>query len=403
MGGLLWLAIWDWPLTLVADTALLPLATALQCAAEASDRTGGVFRLQATTHWIAPDPVTTSAFSRDGCWAVTGTDSGTVKVWRLNDGDLPQEFGRARGHFPALSPDGRFLLTSRKNEVEVYRLSSHGLESHAVIRAAGGASQGPRHGLLSGALSNDLLATGGDERLTLWRLTPAGVEALESIDAHGISKVALSPQGCWLAGVVGPHLKLWAVSQRGDELVLLPHNLGLPSAHARDSAERFGFSANGRWFHASGGKADAMLYGPLGDSPGAVGLPRRPLAALDAGGRRVLTGGLFHEVARLWDVGLIRAEASDPLPPGPGDSSGAQRGGVSALALSDDGRRALVGRSHGWAEAWSLGASPTRIADLRSTPYYSVESAALSPDGRWALVGWANGLAKLWRLPSLDR
>jgi WD40 repeat protein/serine/threonine protein kinase len=133
----------------------------------------------------------------------------------------------------------------------------------------------------------------------------------------------------------------------------------------------------------------ACLLGTLASAHGRI-----DSIALSADGRLALAGS--HErtgTAELWDLStltLLRTlEVPTRAPPADGQTP---------VALTPDGRVALIGRADGTLSLWELAGEPrcVRTLDVQTTDSMAI---ALTPDGRFALAGTMNGRsARVWDL-----
>ena len=168
-------------------------------------RTGQQARFIPTQTWVR-----SLAFSPDGETFVTGSYDPVVRLWRVSDGSLLQEF---TGHTAwvrsvAYSPDGELLATaSDDNTVRLWSVAEKALLKTFTLGMDGARAV---------AFSSDgqILATGGyDKTVRLWRVGDGAL--IRELVGHAgwVRTLSFSPNGEYLAsGGFDATARLWRVS-----------------------------------------------------------------------------------------------------------------------------------------------------------------------------------------------
>ena len=273
------------------------------------------------------------AFSPDGCYALSGSEDKTLKLWDVNRGNCLRTF---IGHSDyvrsvAFSPDGRYALSGSEDQT----LKLWDINSGTQIRTFRGYSDA----VMSVAFSPDgryALSGNYDKTLKLWDIN-SGTE-IRTFRGHSVwvSSVAFSPDGRYaLSGSYDNTLKLWDINS-GEEIRAF-------SGHS-DNLCSVAFSPDGRY--ALSGSCDKTL--------------------------------------KLWVINS-------------GEEIRTFRGHIDfirSVAFSPDGCYALSGSSDHTLKLWDINSGNClRTFSGHSSVVYSV---AFSPDGRYALSGSFDNTLKLW-------
>lgn len=264
------------------------------------------------------------------------------------------------------------------------------------------------------ATSGDPEGEVGEGRITLWECGPGGCRPTGHVyrQPGGISAVAFSPDGRYLAAATDNGLRVWEWQQPGDAPVL---SFG-------DSHEELGsladvaFSADGRYMGASGGPAGkgrvANAYVWKWEGERTAARPVRtfahsteergheaPVAAIDFSSDGEFLFTASYNTVRAWPTGGRGSEPVWRVAPGEND--------VHALAFSPDGRYVASGDQAGVARVWRWEGGKTGQqvftymshggGDLSSRAFdRSISSLAFSEDGRFLATASVGNTAQVW-------
>lgn len=231
--------------------------------------------------------------SADGQTIASGSYDGTIKLWKLRDGELTRALG---GHswsfYPQAAGSGGQPLASGSTE---RTLNEWHKGSGEFIRTLTGHTSG----VSAIAISEDgeLLVSGGyDGSINIWNLDRG--ERIQSIAAHAgtIRPIAIGPQREFLvSGGIDKQLKLWDI-QTGELIRSFPMN--------RDAVISLAISPNGEMLVS--GSQDGMVkiwdlrQGNLVRAIAAHSGVVRAVAMSEDG--KTLASGSMEKTIKLWDI-----------------------------------------------------------------------------------------------------
>jgi WD40 repeat protein/serine/threonine protein kinase len=329
-------------------------------------------------------PVVAVAFHPRDRIALTGSHDGTAQRWDATTG---RALGDSLKHGDpvravAFSPDGTTMLTG-SGAFEVRRGEAR-LWSAATGRPIG---QPLSHkGAVVGVAFHprDRIALTGSEDTTaqLWDTVTGKALGAPLKHQHVLRAVAFSPDGrLILTGSGDRQARLWTVPDGKLLCPSLPHEGHVPAV---------AFSPDGRWILTASIKT-ARLWQVAADAPSLFCRRQDPgvtALAISRDGKTVLTGSR-DGTAQLWSMAT-----GEPLgPPWKGHRQGMV---IRNVALSPDGKTALTGSDDSTARVWDVSRNQS-IALLRHEgPGAAVWSVAFSPDGKTVATGSADWTARLW-------
>ncbi len=370
---------------------------------------------------LGMDLITSVAFSRDGHFALTGSNDKTARVWDVATGVQIRSFAGHAGAVTsvAFSPDGRVVLTGSWDKTarlwdtatgrQLQSFVGHGDAISSVAFSPDGrmvltgsydatarlwdAASGRQIRAFSGhtaqvnsvAFSPDgrMVLTGAGSRTyddmtaRLWDVATG--RQIRSFEGHkdGVSSVAFSPDGrSVLTGSYDSTLRVWETST-GRPIRSFEGSSG--------SVDSFALAPDGKSLLVAGGKSARLLSL-------ATGLALRTFAGTDFSGvavafspdgRSILTVG-WDKTARLTDVATgreLRVFAGHTHE-------------VFSAALSLDGRLILTRSGPNSVRLWDT-ATGQQVRTL-SGHADTITSAVFSSDSRFVLTGSDDKTARLW-------
>ena len=315
----------------------------------------------------------TAAISHDGMSAALDSDEPAARLWRRREDDGAERELETESEVRAVWFSGPRLIAGCKDGRVLSWDAATGVATGSIIAQADPLEEG------GWSASGGYVLTAARGSLQRWNL-PSGQRAGPAVTApEGFRGAALSADGS----------RIGAVLADGTGALFDPANgqrLGSAFGH---SAERCGFSSDGRALLLSGG-------GVVQSWNTATGAARSPelqdgegmQACFSPDGRRILTWGRdrgrqIPRAARLWD-------AATGVPLG---APMAHRDGIIGAAFSADGARIVTASEDQTAMVWEGHTGRPLTAPI--THPGSVDGAGFSPDGAsfWTLCG-AN--ARIW-------
>jgi WD40 repeat protein len=290
--------------------------------------------LQARERAILPSrgPVRLASFSPDGSLVLTGSDDGTVRVWRRDGTPIRTLFRGGPVTAASFSPDGRLVLTgSRDGTAAVRRLSTGAPVAslhHGAPVTSGAFGPGGRL----------VVTTSKDGVTRLWR--PATGTVVLSVKQNGpVHAASLSPDGRTLLTV---------------------------------GSNPLGEKWRARLFAVPSGRLLRVL-----PAPGVT------TASFSPDGRLLVTGGLDHTAA-IWDVksGRRLQLLAD------------HQEAVTDALFGPGGKLVATTSADGVTRIWDARTGVRRVILVGHAN--AVNAASFSPDGRFLLTLSSDGTGRVW-------
>jgi WD40 repeat protein/serine/threonine protein kinase len=322
------------------------------------------------------------AVSADGRRLATASWDGTVRVWDAGTGTVIVRYADLRSSPASLifSPDGTRVLAGLENgSVRICNLSNR---TESVTIAP---HREPVTCLTAVPKQSCYVSASWDGTAKAW--DPEGGPLGYKLVGHssGLYAIAASPDGTRLAtaGMDGT-CKVWAASGRNESLSLVPSSppgwvnavCMLPDGRQVITGTQDGVV---RLWNVAGAEVARILWGPR------MGPEHREISALGLSrdGTRLVIGhgnvaGIVIDIA----TGLVLHEFTGAL------------GGFGALSLSPNGNRFATGGRDRTATVWDL-AKRERALVLRGHQD-TVTEAVFSPDGLHIATCSTDGSARLW-------
>ncbi len=306
----------------------------------------------------ATSAVNVVAVSPDGAWIATGAADNTLKIWNAATGELSETLAGHTGEITCLqfsgdstklfsgSADASILMWDTTDYRQVGRIVTPGPVSSLttvlppIPPADGDSAEAASPSDTPAPTTSELLASGGDEVLRLWKL-PAALPPTYEDPLTGANVLAVSDDRQWLA-----------VANAQGEVQL--RELGTGKVLHR-------WQAHDQAIHAL---TFSPTPKPEPTSDGAQASDdEKPTPAL-----RIATASADHSV-RIWDAQT-------------GDLQATLRGTLTApvsLAFRHDGLALVAGAADGSITEWSLATAAPTILTTQTQP---AEVSAVSPDGK---------------------
>jgi WD40 repeat protein len=368
------------------------------------------------------DGIFSAAISPDSARIIYGGDDKTLRLWDIATGELVRAFeGAAAGPVNSVSfaPDGARLISGGGDRTTKLWDAATGQLLHTYegflgeVSAVAFSPDGAR--ILSGEkLTKILTQTSSDKgALKLWDMATGRLLRSFGRESDPINAVAFSPDGTSVLSGYGSILELWDATSGALRLKvdLIPdikqdarmtvEELGA-SFFRDEKVSSVGFSPDGRRLLSGSGnfryENDSLK---LWDA--ATGQLLRSFnrhqpevicctpswvksAAYSLDGTKILSGGPSGEVGdpKLWD-----AATGKELRVFHGHSNG-----VTSVAFSPDGKRALTGSTDKTLKMWDVASG--QLVHSFEGHLGEVRSVSFSRDGRRVASGGSDGSLRIW-------
>jgi WD40 repeat protein len=346
--------------------------------------------------------------SRNGTQAITASEDGTARIWRLVGGAPTGRTTVLEGHVgavldAALSRDGKWAMTGGSDNLAMLWSATSSAPSKTVrqlVTHTGAVAQ-----VAFSPNSRYAMTAGRDNVLARWKIfldeetiaaqqDPRGTEAITALHMRGPTAVtAAEPQ--------------LAITSRGDGFVRVTdlEKLDLVGAGVQIPAHEgavtvMDVDASAHWVITGGADASAQIL-DLGESvPGGASLVARGHqsqvidVAIVPGGARLLTGGADGS-ARLWNALPSRLRELAKLGPHPGR--------VRAVAVSPKGTHGASAGADHIVRLWDLGATDRSKATRELVGHTAdINDLEFTPNGAWLVSISADRSARVWDMRVQD-
>ena len=330
-----------------------------------------------------PERVRGLTMSRDGRLIASSSTDGLVKLWDYREGRLLHEFTNHIGNWVravAFSPDGRFLVPAAYDG----KLSVWDVTNGSVVRTF----SVPRR------MGDVLFTPDGRFIITASRLTNApliqfwdfetGKVALTLNHSNSLANLAISRDGHWLASARGAGVtRLWELPEGR-----LVRTFQAPD---KEGVEALEFSPDGKTLAVASGNIISLWDRESGRRlHQLVGHEESVFAIAFRSDGAELASGAADATIRQWNVRdgkLKRLIANRP----PGTA-------VTSLAFSRDGQFEAQGTANGRLRLWNA-REGTFVREMAGHEG-SVQALAFTPDNTWLCSGSADRTMRVWHLDS---
>lgn len=350
----------------------------------ASGATNGHLRLwdvatqKCLRNWVGhTDDILTLAFDPAGATLASGSQDGTVRIWKP---ELPARLAAIPTATPptatGLSPDGNLLAIGTTGQIELW--DARGAFPVRSLAAPFGSPTMLAFSPTGNKLAASFQTAAGAGRTAVWNLTTRAAPLLLGNDTEmggGHWTVCFSPDGTTVLASHGKSLRAWAVAD-GNELFQVRERSMPQAAHV---APVFGLV----------GTRLAYQRAALFDSR--TGEPITELAP-----HGLVTANAVSPDGRLLARGLAvgRILVCDFETAATVTETGAHAGAVLSLAISPDSQLVASGGGDGTARLWSI--EHDREVQRFRGHEGEVNKLLFTPDGRRLITASHDGTVRLW-------
>jgi WD40 repeat protein len=332
------------------------------------------------------DAINAIAITPDGRTLISSGDDKTIRFWSLPEGRLlaTLEGLNSPTHFLAVAPNGKRLVSGGKNS----RLRLWSLPERRLLTRLDG-----NYAACAIAPDSRAMIAHGSSDIELRSLEDGRLLSTVKV-GYDVHSLAVSPDGKLLVAASRENVRLWS----------LPEGTLLRTAQPGSyNPLRFAFSADGRM----------LLAWAEYDSPRLWSLPDLQLTArlqadsnmraarFTPDGRQLLTGQSSGSLA-FWNAQPIAFQSYlfDPVftaSKPPDKTIRAHKEGITALAISPDGKTLASASHDNLTKLWSLPGGQL-LATLEGHKE-GVNDIAITPDSKTYITAGNDKTIKLWSAP----
>jgi WD40 repeat protein len=320
-------------------------------------------------------------FHPGGRYIATSGASGTIALWTLPTGIVPNHAGRINS--PAFSTDGTVMVTASDNVVQLWTNTSR-LTRAATLRLPDNSEGGYEYEARIDPSGRILATQLSSAPTVLWDIsdiaTPTELSTLPNTAKYYSNIVAFSPDGHTLTTAGDDStVQLWDIADPRR-----PQRLSEPLSGFTGSISGVAFSPDGRTVFASSADRTVRAWDITDrDHPraAATAITDRAAAlaspAISPDGTTLAIGGQDQAI-RLWDI-------SDPLHATPLGSPLHSRSSADQIAFSPDGKTLAASGNNGSVQLWDIAdrEHPAAIGDSLIPPGVASRTrVAFDPHGR---------------------
>ncbi len=324
------------------------------------------------TNRLHPGRIRALTVDQAGALIASGGEDGAVRLWQPGSAGTPRTLHGHEAALTALALDPGGLALASGDAAGVVRAWNLGNGGDAVLGRLDSAVAAVR--IIRGDDGERVVAASAEGRVATWHLASRREIARRRIDGRTL---AINADGTRLLVASSDGVRSWDLVRLEPGTRLEIQSAVTVAAFAPNGRiVTAGHDATVRVWDAGSGRMQLDLHGHQGRISG--------LGAVLAGNGPeqawlVLSAGADGSV-RLWDGQQRRDRQIIPL------------GQASCAAVSDDGRRAVIGFG-GSATVWDLSTrKPVQTVLLGR----QVRAVALAPDGRAVAVAGDAGVARVW-------
>jgi WD40 repeat protein len=325
--------------------------------------------------------VTSTAFSPDGEYALSGSDDKTLRLWEISTGREIRVLKGIKDYITAIaiSQNGKYVLTGNDDKIiRLWNISSGNQIKYFI---------GHTGGVTSVAFSPDgkhALSGSNDKTLRLWDISNGKVIRVFKGHKSKVNTVAITPDNKYaLSGSGDNTLRLWKLSNGKTVKIFKGHTFNVTSL-AVSSDSRYVLSASAdktlRLWNIQSGNLRNIFTGHTDTVTSVAFSPDNKIAL----------SGSWDKTLRLWNVTT-------------GKEISISKGNTShiySVSFSPNGKHILSGSDDKILRLWDI-SSDNKFRLIKSFfKRYdnNINATTFSPDGKYALSGNLDSSLRLWEM-----